>query len=129
MPYPSITLPLPVELEILELLWQRGTATTKELHEIVAAQRSVSYRAVRTILTIMQEKGLLEKSQLSYPASYQAKYSRSELQDLVLAQVSRMFFYNDMSGLLRAVLSHPNSREKENRHNPPYLNLTSKQIN
>jgi predicted transcriptional regulator len=129
MPYPFIALPLPVELEILELLWHQGTATTKELHELLVAQRSMSYRAVKTTLTIMQEKGLLEKSQLHYPATYGAKYSRSEFQDLVLVQMTRMFFYDDMSCLLRAVLGHPNFQEKGNRHSPQYVNGTPKQIN
>jgi BlaI family transcriptional regulator, penicillinase repressor len=129
MPYSFIALPLPVELEILELLWQQGNATTKELHELLVAQRSVTYRTVKTTLTIMQEKGLLEKSQLYYPATYGAKYSRSEFQDLVLVQMARMFFYDDMACLLRAVLGHPNFQEKGNRHSTQYLNLIPKQIN
>jgi predicted transcriptional regulator len=129
MPHPSIALPLPVELEILEFLWGRGMATSKELHELLVAQRSVSYRAVKTTLTIMQEKGLLEKSQFHYPLSYRAKYSRNEFQELVLSQVTRTFFYDDMAYLLRVVLGHPNFQEKGNRHSTQYLNLTPKQIN
>jgi BlaI family transcriptional regulator, penicillinase repressor len=129
MPHSFIALPLPVELEVLELLWGRGMATTRELHELLVAQRSVSYRTVKTTLTIMQEKGLLERSQLRYPFTYQAKYSRSEFQDLVLVQMTRMLFYDDMSCLLRAVLGHPNFQEKGNRHSIQYPNLTPKQIN
>lgn len=128
MPHSFIALPLPVELEILELLWERGIATTKELHELLV-QRSVSYRAVKTTLTIMQEKGLLERSQLRYPFTYQAKHSRNEFQELVLSQITRTFFYNDMSCLLRAVLGHPDFQEKGNRPSIQYLNLTPKQIN
>jgi predicted transcriptional regulator len=129
MPQPSAALPLPLELEILEFLWQRDTATTKELHTLLLAQRSISYRRVKTTLTIMQEKGLLEKSQFHYPFTYQAKYSRSEFQDLMLSQISRAFFYNDMSCLLRAVLSHPNLQEKGNRLSTQHLDTSPKQIN
>ena len=129
MPHSFVALPRPVELEILELLWERGMVTTKELHELLVARRSVSYRTVKTTLTIMQEKGLLEKSQFHYPLTYHAKYSRNEFQELVLSQVTHTFFYDDMAYLLRVVLGHPNFQEKGNRHSTQYLNLAPKQVN
>lgn len=121
----SLALPLPAELEILEILWSRDTLSARELYGVLAARRAVSYRTVKTILALMQGKGLLEKQVLARPALYRAVYSRSELQQLFLTHAAQLLFQGDMNTVFRAVLSHPDLETTQKT-----FSLTvSKQIN
>lgn len=51
----------PLEAEILELVWQKGSATAKELHEAILADpdRELAYASVMTVLKRLQKKGWL----------------------------------------------------------------------
>jgi len=46
--------------EIMEIVWQRGEASTFEVREILAARRDVARETVRTLLARMEEKGWLK---------------------------------------------------------------------
>lgn len=114
-----IALPLPAELEILEILWCRSSLTAREIHGVLAVRRSISYRTVKTILTLMQAKGLLDAHVLQMPIIYQATLTKADFQRLALSQIASTFFYGDMSNLLCAVLTHPelqrNSQQARDR--------------
>jgi predicted transcriptional regulator len=115
MSYSSIALPLPAELEVLEIVWWRGPITAKEMHQILVARHGAkarSYRSVKTTLTIMQAKGLLVK-QVHYPSKYQASLSKRELQQHVLSELAGALF-GDMTGLFHTITTHPQLQlEKE----------------
>jgi BlaI family transcriptional regulator, penicillinase repressor len=57
------------EIEILETLWRKGSATIAETHEAMA--RNVGYTTVQTRLNRLVAKGLARKSG-SHPARYEA---------------------------------------------------------
>ncbi len=125
----SIALPLPAELEILEILWCRQSATARELHGVLVARRVVSYRVVKTTLAIMLGKGLVEKHFLGIPVSYQASYSKNELQQLVLGQLADALFHDDLASLLRTVLSHPKFQGDRQLLHPKTLPSPEKELN
>ncbi len=121
MPHTSIALPLPAELEILEILWWCKATTAKELYHELATQRIISYRAVKTTLAIMQAKGLVLRSQLQHPYLYQASLSKHELQQRVLSELAEALF-GDMTSLFQAITTHPQLQlEKEKA--PPNLSV------
>ena len=47
------------QLEIMEIVWQRGEASARELREILFETREVARNTVRTLLERMEEKGWL----------------------------------------------------------------------
>jgi BlaI family penicillinase repressor len=57
------------EIEILEMLWRKESATISEAHEALA--REVGYTTVQTRLNRLVAKGLVRKAGL-HPARYQA---------------------------------------------------------
>jgi predicted transcriptional regulator len=111
----SIALPLPKELEILEILWCRKTMTAKELYEVSAVRGQMSYRSLKTVLGIMQGKGLIEQGlfTLGKPVTYRATYSKSKLQQLFLDQLLCRLFQADLSSLLQVVLAHPQFQQHQ----------------
>jgi predicted transcriptional regulator len=103
----SIALLPPVELEVLEILWCHSCLSAKELHTVLAARHLVPYRTVKTILILMQAKGLVEKNVLHQPVTYQTVYSKTEFQQFALSQLAKLLFQGDMSRLFRTILTHP----------------------
>lgn len=49
------------ELEVMACLWQRGSATTRELREIMAPYRPMTHGSVATLLKRLEAKGLVSK--------------------------------------------------------------------
>jgi predicted transcriptional regulator len=47
------------ELEILSVLWERGSATVREVHEAISAERPMVYTGVLKLMQIMADKGLV----------------------------------------------------------------------
>jgi len=57
-------LPKPTEgeLELLRVLWVKGSATVRELHDSVSRERALGYTTVLKLLQIMTEKGLVQST-------------------------------------------------------------------
>ncbi len=49
--------PTPRELEILKVLWERGPASVRDVHQELARDRAdLAYNTIQTLLRIMEEK-------------------------------------------------------------------------
>lgn len=80
--------PADFELAILRVLWRRGEATVRTIHEDLLEERQQGYTTVLKTMQIMYEKGWLtrDESQRSHvyrPAVDEADTQNNMLQDLV----------------------------------------------
>src|SRR6185436_11636489 len=50
--------PTDAELAVLRVLWTHGPSTVREVHDAMAAERSVAYTTTLKTLQVMTEKGL-----------------------------------------------------------------------
>ena len=55
--------PTESELEILQILWQNGTATVRDVHEELAKVKEVGYTTTLKLMQIMHEKGLVKRDE------------------------------------------------------------------
>ena len=53
--------PTPAELEVLQVLWERGEATVREVKEVLDLVRPRAYTTVMSLLNVMAGKGLVER--------------------------------------------------------------------
>lgn len=72
----------PLEAEILEIIWQLGTVTVKDVHEHILADpdRELAYTSVTTVLRRLTQKGWLQCSKTGKAFSWQALVSREQAQ-------------------------------------------------
>jgi BlaI family transcriptional regulator, penicillinase repressor len=49
------------ELEIIKIVWERGTATVRDVYETLLAHRKIAYTTVMTMMKIMERKKYLTK--------------------------------------------------------------------
>ncbi|MBI3209558.1 MAG: BlaI/MecI/CopY family transcriptional regulator [Candidatus Solibacter usitatus] len=50
------------ELEIMKIVWSRGTATVRDVYETILERRKVAYTTVMTMMKILEQKGHLKKA-------------------------------------------------------------------
>lgn len=92
------------ELEILDVLWQRGTATVRELHEDLSANKPTAYTTVLKLLQIMDEKGLVERDKNAKAHVYRAKQPQDETQKNLVSDLLEKAFRGSALKLVQHVL-------------------------
>ena len=78
-------LPKPTEgeLELLQVLWERGPSTVRKIHEGLSGDRGTGYTTTLKVLQKMMNKGLVQRDESSrthvYTAVAKAEQTRSQL--------------------------------------------------
>lgn len=70
----------PLEAEILEIVWQLGTVSVKDVHEKILADpdRELAYTSVTTVLRRLTDKGWLSCRKKGRAFTWQPRVSRSQ---------------------------------------------------
>lgn len=55
--------PTKSELEILQVLWQQGPSTVRDVHTELEKQREINYTTTLKLMQIMTDKGLLKRDE------------------------------------------------------------------
>ena len=109
----SLPKPTEGELELLRVLWEKGPATVRELHDEVNLQRTVGYTSVLKILQIMAEKGLVDREESGKAHIYRAAASQEETQNQLLRDLSERLFSGSAAQLaMHALAMQPASAEE-----------------
>lgn len=109
----EIPRPTDGELELLQILWERGQATVREIFEAVNAVRPVVYTGVLKQLQIMTEKGLVERDASERAHVYRAAVARDETQRRFVRELSERFFAGSASQLALRALEMEAASEEE----------------
>ena len=98
----------PRELAIMEIVWDRGDATVRDVHEALSRRRKVAYTTVMTLMTILTTKGHLTRRRDERAYVYSSTQSRHHsVARLVSDFVDRVF-----SGSAQPLLLHLVKHEK-----------------
>ncbi|HZD50421.1 MAG TPA: BlaI/MecI/CopY family transcriptional regulator [Silvibacterium sp.] len=105
--------PTEAELELLRVLWDKGSASVRDLHEVVSLQRPLGYTSVLKTLQIMTEKGLVERTEAGKAHIYRAAASQEETQNQLLRDLSERLFAGSAAQLaMHALAMQPASEEE-----------------
>ena len=109
----KVSKPTKSELEILDVLWERGEATVRELHEDLSATKPTAYTTVLKLLQIMDEKGLVERDKNAKAHVYRAKQPQDETQKSLVSDLLEKAFRGSALKLVQHVLeTKPASAEE-----------------
>ena len=76
--------PTESELEILQVLWEKNSATVREVHEELLKTKDAGYTTTLKLMQIMFDKGLATRDSSSKTHIYQPAVSRENTQALFL---------------------------------------------
>lgn len=111
----SSQLPKPTEseLEILQILWQRGKATVREVHEELATIKDAGYTTTLKLMQIMNEKGLVKRDDSSKTHIYEAIVSKEKTQQHMVGKLMNTLFDGSASQLVMRALGGSKPTKKE----------------
>lgn len=90
------------ELEIMKILWQRQSATVRDVYETLLEHRKIAYTTVMTMMKILEDKGYLLKSSADKAHLYQP----SEPKEQVLGGMVNDFVERVLSGSAKSMMLH-----------------------
>ena len=86
--------PTDAELEILTVLWSRGPATVRDVHDVISKRRPAQYTTVLKLMQIMAEKGLVRRDENPFRGrdpDYRVIPSDNGPEDLLISHISINF--------------------------------------
>ncbi|MGD0201887.1 MAG: BlaI/MecI/CopY family transcriptional regulator [Bryobacteraceae bacterium] len=87
------------ELPLMQVLWQRGSATVGDLAEALAKDKPTAYNTVLTLMRILERKGYVRHTKDGRAFVYHAVVDRGQASRTAVRQLLRRFF-NDSPELL-----------------------------
>jgi BlaI family transcriptional regulator, penicillinase repressor len=96
------------ELEIMKLVWERGTATVRDIYEVLLQQRKVAYTTVMTMMNILEQKKFLRRKQ----ADRAYVYEPTKPKEQVVGGMVRDFLNRVFNGSAEPLLQHLVEQEK-----------------
>ncbi len=90
------------ELDVMNVLWERGSATVSEVLEDLHDE--LAYTTVLTILRRLEEKGHVGHTSDGKAHRYRAHMAREEAQDSALSRMTRKLFGNSPELLMNRLL-------------------------
>src|SRR5687768_3202001 len=107
--------PTESELEILQVLWTKGTASVREVHEELSKSKEAGYTTTLKLMQIMNEKGLVKRDDSIKTHIYQAAVSREKTQKHLLGKMINTLFGGSASELvIQALGNHKASQDELN---------------
>ena len=102
--------PTESELEILNILWYKDTATVREVHEELAKSKDVGYTTTLKLMQIMHEKGLVKRDESMRTHIYQPAVNREKTQKHLLDKMIDSLFGGSSTQLVLQALGNGDSK-------------------
>ena len=111
----SIPKPTAAELELLQTLWPIGSATAKQVHEAMLAEKpDLAYGTVLRLMQIMHTKGILIRDESQRSHIYAPAQAQDTLQSSLLKDLMHKAFAGSAKALVLAALrSGISKKERE----------------
>ena len=110
MSLPKLIKPTESELEILQILWEKGLATVREVHEELAQTKDVGYTTTLKLMQIMHEKGIVKRDDSMRTHVYQAAVNKERTQRHLLGKMIDNLFGGSPTQLVIQALGDDNHK-------------------
>lgn len=100
------TKPTEGELEILQILWNRGQATVREVHEELSQYKESGYTTTLKLMQIMFDKGTVVRDDSSKTHIYKANITRDNTQKQMLGKMVNTLFGGSTTQLVMQALGN-----------------------
>lgn len=106
--------PTKSELEILQVLWQRGPSTVRFVNDqLNETKREVQYTSTLKLMQIMVEKGLLERDERNMKHIYSSTQEENKTKDFLLERFVDVLYNGSAGKLMLQLLGSKKTSRKE----------------
>ena len=107
--------PTDAELEILRVLWDHGSSTVREIHDILNQTKPTGYTTVLKLTQIMVEKALVRRNEVENQRAhvYEASVPKEETQRQLVGDLVGRAFAGSASELVMRALSNKRTSPQE----------------
>lgn len=107
-PRPATTTKVPEptqsELDILNVLWQLGPSTVRNVHAALLEHDELAYTTVLSMLQVMYQKGLVSRDDSERAHVYKPALSRNQTQRQILTKLLHRVFEGSTTELVMQAL-------------------------
>ena len=118
--------PTESELEILQVLWEKGKATVREVHEVLLLTKDAGYTTTLKLLQIMFEKGLVSRDDRNKTHIYMPTVSKHKTQKQFLDKMINGLFAGSSTQLVLQALGNQKTSKEELEEIQRYLDNLKK---
>src|SRR6187401_2975152 len=119
--------PTESELEILQILWKKGNASVREVHEELLQTKEAGYTTTLKLMQIMHEKGLVKRDDSMRTHIYQAAVNKEKTQKHLLSKMIDSLFGGSPTQLVIQALGEHKATPDEIEKIQALLNDLKKQ--
>ena len=105
--------PTESELEILRVLWEKRTASVRDVHEELSKTKDAGYTTTLKLMQRMFEKGLVKRDATLKTHFYQAATSREKTQKHLLGKMIDTLFGGSPTKLVMQALGNHKASYEE----------------
>lgn len=102
-----------LQLAILQVLWERGEASTQDVWAALAAERELAVTTVATLLSRLAGRRIVARRKAGRHYVYRATVSCAEVRRSKVREVTETLFGGDSAALLRQVVQDVDERERQ----------------
>ena len=113
--------PTDSELEILNILWEKGPSTVRDVHEVLRMNKDAGYTTTLKLMQIMHDKTLLKRDATNKSHVYTANISQEKTQGQLVMRMIDNVFNGSASQLVMQALGHHKTSSKELEEIKKYL--------
>jgi len=118
--------PTESELEILQILWEKGDCTVRDVHEILEQSKVAGYTTTLKLMQIMHEKGLVSRDTSAKTHIYRALVNQQKTQEQLVNKMISNVFNGSASRLVMQALGNHSASKEEIDSIKEYLEQLSK---
>ncbi len=101
------------ELPIMDVLWQKRSATVGDVAEALAKDKQIAYNTVLTLMRILERKGYVRHTKDGRAFVYQAVVDRGQASRSAVRQLLNRFFHDSPELLVLNLLKDEAIDESE----------------
>jgi predicted transcriptional regulator len=105
--------PTASELEILQVLWERGPSTVREVHDALSAKKPIGYTSVLKLMQIMTAKGSVRRNEEQRAHVYEAVQPAEKTKRQLAADMLQRVFEGSASDLMMHALAGRKASKQE----------------
>jgi BlaI family penicillinase repressor len=109
----KLSKPTESEMGILQVLWEQGPSTVREVNEVLSETKDSGYTTTLKLMQIMNEKGLLNRNDESKTHIYTAAVKKESIQKQVVSKMINGLFKGSSAKLVMHALGNHHASKEE----------------